>query len=172
MIQRLGHTVSGLKTDKYRYCVFYMLDNFGVGQSFSPEALHLTIAPWFVLPNYSEQKVSQSFMERFVDFPKIKTKVGGEVSLGPREDISVYLVEHTNDISSLHVRAIDWLDGLGARWAVKNPYVKDEYKPHIRKRANYHPVLGQSLVIDNLCLVRANRRPDEKRLIEAKVLLK
>jgi 2'-5' RNA ligase len=172
LILRLGLTVNGLKPDKYRFCIFYMLDDLAAGQSFSPEALHLTIAPWFVLPDESEQRVSLSFMTRFLDVKKINTKIDIEVSLGPREDISVYLVEPTNEISDLHAEAIGWLDSLGARWAVKNPYVKDEYKPHIRKRSNYHPALGQGLIIDNLCLIRANRRPDDKRLIEAKVELK
>lgn len=163
--------MSALKNEKYRYCLFYLLKDVPEGGNFSPEDLHITIVPWFVVEPDVEISLLNSFKNQFSNIKQFKVTVGSEVSLGPREDISVLLVNPEQQTHNLHQKALDWIDFLRARWAVKNPYVAEDYKPHIRQRENISLKPGDELCFNTVYLVRALRRADDFRLVLGKVVL-
>jgi hypothetical protein len=67
---------------------------------------------------------------------------------------------------------LGWFNLLNARWAVKSPYVGEQYIPHIRRRAGHNLSEGETLEISSLTLVCANRRGDDVRNVIAKVNFK
>lgn len=161
--------MNGLKTEKYRYWLTYLLDDLPVGAAFTPSALHITIIPWFVVGPESEESLVESFSSTFSLFKKFTVTIGNNVSLGPREDVSVLLVENQPQIEKLHKAALEWFDVIEARWAVKNPYVGEEFIPHIRRREKTSLKKGDTLEFSSLSLIKALRRADDMRIVEAKV---
>lgn len=162
--------MSALKTEKYRYCLFYLLKNIPEGSKFLPEELHITTVPWFVVEPDVEVSLLHSFKTTFAGTTAFEVRVGHEVSLGPREDVSVLLIEPNEQIYNLHQKALEWCESLNSRWAVKHPFVAEEYKPHIRRRQNTSLKFGDILKFDSISLIKALRRADESRTVDGQVL--
>lgn len=162
--------MSELKTEKYRYWLTYLLEDLPVGAAFEPGDLHVTLIPWFVVPPDVEATLAKTFELAFSGHKAFDLKVNGEVSLGPRQDISVFLLDSRPEIYELHKKALGWFESLEAKWAVKNPYVGDEFKPHIRRRPNTYLHKGDKIHFNSLTLVQALRRSDNVRTVKAKVV--
>jgi hypothetical protein len=159
------------KKAKQRYWITFLLDDLNEGDKFQPGILHLTIIPWFVA-DITEQEVIEIFKSSFVDLPKIDASVGAITDFGPNDEVKVSLVEDSSDISKIHERALNLFNKINAHWAVKNPYVGDEFKPHIRRRPGVAVKEGDILHLNSLVLVKANRQEDNLRSVAAKVDLK
>jgi 2'-5' RNA ligase len=160
--------VSEKKADKQRYWITYLLKDLEEGANFKPELLHLTIIPWFVTYE-STQEVIDLFRERFSGKKPFKVAVKEPIEFKSRRKIPVNLISRTDDLFALHEEALRLFDQLEARWAVKNPYVDEDYIPHVRRRFGHNISEGESLNIDSLSLVSARRRGDDIRTIVAKV---
>lgn len=158
------------KPKKYRYWLTHLLRDLPAGAEFSPGELHITVIPWFVVEPEVELELNKSFIENFSGQAPFEVSIGGEVSLGPRQDISVFLLEDSQEITQLHNQAVEWFEKLNARWAVKHPYAKDEYIPHIRRREGNLLRPGDKVNFNSLSLVRALRRADEVREVAAKAV--
>lgn len=158
------------KADKPRYWVTYLLPHLPVGAHFNPGELHLTILPWFVT-EIGDKKVVNSFYEWFKNQPAFDITVGRAKEFKHKRTIPVNLVQDSPELLNLHKMAMDWFKWLAARWAVKTPYVEDEFMPHIRRRPGHNLSQGDTLHIGSLSLVRAHRRGDELRTVAAKVEL-
>lgn len=157
------------KIEKYRYWLTYMLDDMPVGTDFLPTALHATVLPWFVVDPGVESALNESFISQFSGSGTFTVVVGEEASLGPREDVSVLLLEDAPQLFDIHKMALNWFESLNARWAVKHPYVGDDYVPHIRLRSDTQLVKGDKLPISAIYLVKALRRASDDRQVAAKV---
>jgi 2'-5' RNA ligase len=151
--------------------VAYLLKDLAVGNTFKPDLLHLTIVPWFVT-ELDDEEVIKSFSERFSNDKALDVTIGEEGEFKNKRKILVNFVKPSLDILSLHTKALEWLEELETRWAVKNPHVGPEYIPHVRRRAGSHNLSeGEALHISSLSLVRAHRRGDDIRTVAAKVKL-
>lgn len=170
LIPQPGLTVNVLKTEKYRYWLTYLLEDLPAGANFSPSDLHMTVIPWFVVDDEVEENLPALFKSEFSNVDSFIVRIGADVSLGPRDDISVLLIEGNPKVYDLHNKAFAWFESINGRWAVKNPYVGEEYKPHIRRRKQTWLRQGDKLNINSLVLVKALRRTDDFRLVEGKVL--
>lgn len=162
--------MSASKAEKLRYWVTFLLDDLKAGQEFSVEALHLTVVPWFVTDEVDNKQLTASFLKNFANLPAFEIVVGPQKEMGGR-GVSVNLVEPCDELLQLHTKALGWLDGLSARWALKNPYVGSDYRPHIRRRDNTVIQEGQHLRLTNLSLVKAARQEDWRRVVAARVEL-
>jgi 2'-5' RNA ligase len=160
--------VSEKKADKQRYWIAYLLKDLGEGDNFRPDLLHLTIIPWFVTERYGEE-VKSAFREQFSGQKPFKVEVREVIEFKSRRRIPVNLIEPIYNLLSLHEQALHYFSLLNARWAVKNPYVSEEYIPHVRRRSGYNLSQGESLQVDSLSLVSARRRGDDLRTVVAKV---
>lgn len=160
--------VNTSRPEKYRYWVVFLLKDLPVGYTFQPGFLHITIIPWFVSDEPDEQ-ITNSFTEKFSGFETFNVKVGPQVKFGPRREVSVNLLEDASKIVNLHQMALNWFNEIKARWAVKNPYIDEQFTPHVRRRQGTKLETGQILHLHQLILVRALRHEDNNRLIVAKV---
>ena len=68
----------------------------------------------------------------------------------------------------LHQLALSWFGKVGARWAEKDPYVGNDYVPHVAQRHGFVLTEGQTLPITSLTLFKAARREDQIRQVAAR----
>jgi hypothetical protein len=159
--------VSASKT-KQRFWVTFLLNDLVEGNTFAPGIIHLTIIPWFVA-DVPEQDIIESFRKFFIGFKQLDIRVGPQVNFGPQNDVSVNLLNPTPQLTEIHNTALKWFEQIDARWAVKNPYVGKEFKPHIRRRPGIQIKENDILHLKSLSLVKANRQENNIRIIAAKV---
>lgn len=155
------------KGEHRRYWVTFLLEDLPVGASFKPDVLHINVIPWFVT-EMEDAEVIESFYEKFSDFKALDVQVGTKTRLGPR-NVSVNIIENRDKLIPVHQNALDWFNILSARWALKNPYVDDDYIPHIRRRDDTRLNEGEHLHLAALNLVSARREEDDIRQVAAKV---
>lgn len=154
---------------KLRYWLAFMLDDMPVGEVFEPGRLHITVIPWFVT-EMAESEVIQRFNADFKDRNRFEVHIGGKAMFGPKKDVEVSLIEPNQQLLNLHQKALAWFDEINARWAVKTPHVGDDYIAHIRRRRKDSVINdGDVREFNSLCLIKANRREDGKRIVAAKV---
>ncbi|HET9850327.1 MAG TPA: 2'-5' RNA ligase family protein [Candidatus Saccharimonadales bacterium] len=162
--------MNGLKTDKKRWWLSIFLNDLAVGQVFQPGLLHVTIMPWFVT-ELAEEQILESFKKQFSKTPSFELEIGKTVKFGPRKNVSVSLIRYEPRLSKLHQLSLEWLESLGGRWAVKNPYTAEQYTPHIRHRRGKPISAGQQIAVDSLYLIEARRQEDSRRRVTAKAAL-
>ncbi len=155
------------KTNLYRYYISYLLDDLPVGAKFDSSALHITILPWFAIET-DEGPFLEWFYKHFDEVKAFEAVVGEPMMFGPRKDVPVNLMEPKEKFLELHQLALSWFGELGARWAERDPYVGDDYKPHVAQRRGFVLEQGQTLPIKSISLFKATRRPDHIRQVAAK----
>jgi 2'-5' RNA ligase len=162
--------VNEKKADKPRYWITYLIKDLKEGATFKPDALHLTIIPWFVTDK-DNSEVIKLFRRQFAKEKKFKVFVNGAHEFKSRRKIPVNIIYPSSEILALHKKAINYFDSLEARWAVKNPYVGEQYVPHVRRRPGHNLSEGDNLEISSVSLISAHRRGDDLRTVAAKVEL-
>lgn len=162
--------MSASKADKCRFWIAIFLNDLRPETVFHPGLLHLTLIPWFV-SDTPDKIVVEAFTSKFAHYKKFSLKLGERTTFGPNQDISVNLVEPSGNLSVLHQISLDYFSSIGGRWAVKNPYVGSEFKPHIRRRRGTKLKAGQIIRVDRIDLVKARREEDHLRQLAAKVEL-
>ncbi|HCM51669.1 TPA: hypothetical protein DIS56_00840 [Candidatus Saccharibacteria bacterium] len=164
-------TENAKKPDKLRFWLALMLEDLPVGTQFQPGRLHLTIIPWFV-SELDEDALINSFSGKFSKINKFNLVLGQKAMFGPKKDVSVSLIEPNQTLQALHELSLEWFDEIGARWAVKNAHVAQDYKPHIRRRQGTKIKTGEIYKINSLSLIKAARHEDGKRVVAARISLK
>ncbi len=161
--------MSALKTDKYRYMIVYMLDDLDVGEHFKPTALHISILPWFALET-DEAPFVDWFYKHFDAVEAFEAVADKQAMFGPRQDVPVSIVEPQKKFLALHKTALSWFGAVGARWAENDPYVGDDFIPHIAQRDGYILDDSKMVHINSLTLFKANRHEDQIRTVVAKAI--
>jgi hypothetical protein len=162
--------VNESKAKKQRYWVAFLLDDLSIDATFYPGLLHLTIIPWFV-SDLPEEEIIKSFQSTFSGLPTVELEVGKQVSFGPENNVAVNLVRDNPNLMNIHKLSLDWFERISARWAVKNPYAGEEYKPHIRRRGGNDLKQGDILNLNFMSLISANRQENNIRKVVARVSL-
>lgn len=160
-------TENELKTKPFRYYISYLLDDLAIGAKFKPSALHITVLPWFALET-DEGPFLTWFYKHFDQIQAFEAVVGEPMMFGPQKDVPVNLIEPKAEFLKLHHLALSWFGELGARWAERDPYVGDDYKPHVAQRHGFVLQAGQTLPITSLSMFKATRREDYTRQVAAK----
>jgi hypothetical protein len=163
--------VPASKTNPYRYLIAYLLDDLGVGDKFEPTALHVTILPWFALET-EEGPFLNWFYKHFQDVAAFDAVAVQRAMFGPKEDVPVSILEPEDRFMELHKLALSWFGAVGARWAEKDPYVGDDFIPHVSQRRGYVIEENQTLHISSVTLFKAKRIEDHIRTVAAKAILK
>ncbi len=158
------------QTRPYRYYIATMLDDLPIGATFDPSALHITILPWFALET-AEEPFLEWFYKHFDAVNSFEAQVGEQRMFGPKKDVPVNLIEPAEQFLELHQIALSWFGALGAHWAERDPYVGDDYTPHVAQRRGFVLEEGQRLPINSLTLIKARRREDQIRHVAAKAML-
>ena len=159
------------KTDKYRYLIAHLLNDFPLEAKFKPSELHITVLPWFALET-EEGPFLNWFYEHFGDLPAFQAAADRQAMFGPYKDVPVSILTPQDKFMELHRVALSWFGAVGARWAERDPYVGDDYIPHIAQRHGFVIAQGQTLPISSVTLFKARRREDQTRIVAAKALLK
>lgn len=158
------------KTKPFRYYISYLLDDLPIGATFKPSALHITILPWFALET-DEGPFLTWFYDHFKEKQAFMATVMQRRLFGPKKDVPVNLIEPSDRFLEFHNLALSWFGQVGARWAEKDPYVGDDYLPHVAQRQGFVLQEGQQLLINSLTLFKATRREDHIRHVAAKAQL-
>ncbi|MDB5160698.1 MAG: hypothetical protein JWO96_78 [Candidatus Saccharibacteria bacterium] len=166
-IPQPGLTVSASKADRPRFWLVFLLDNLPEGSIFKVGALHITVIPWFVA-DLSSQEIIETFYTKFSTFQQLEIKVGKLIELGPR-NVPVSLIEPSPELLAIHQEALAWFKDIEARWALKDPYVDDQFLPHIRRRGGASLLEGETIKFKSLSLVSARRQEDGLRKVAARV---
>ena len=170
LIQPAEPTGNVKKANRPRYWLTYLPSDLAVGQTFKPDGLHLTIITWFVT-EHSDEEVIKSFEASFSSVHKFEVVVGKKDVFANKRKISINPIEPSQDLKSLHAKALQWFGEIEARWAVKSPHVDTEFVPHIRRRVGHNVSEGERVMVSSLSLVRAFRRGDDLRTVASKVKL-
>ncbi len=163
----MAPTESASKTKPYRYFIAYLLDDLAIGAKFKPSVLHIIILPWFALET-DEGPFLTWFYNHFDRVQAFNGIVGEPKLFGPKKDVPVSIMEPERKFMQLHMLALSWFGRVGARWAEINPYVGNDYVPHVAQRHGIVLQEGQTLPITSLTLVKAARREDQIRQVAAK----
>jgi hypothetical protein len=163
--------VPELKTNKHRYLIAHLLNDFPIGAKFKPSELHITVLPWFALET-EEGPFLNWFYEHFGNLPAFEATADRRALFGPYRDVPVSILTPQDKFMELHRVALSWFGAVGARWAERDPYVGDDYVPHIAQRRGYVIEDGESLPVSSVTLIKASRREDHIRIVAAKALLK
>jgi 2'-5' RNA ligase len=163
--------VSESKTKPYRYYISYLLRDLAVGAKFEPSELHITILPWFAIET-DEPPFIDWFYRHFDEVQAFEATAARRAVFGPKKDVPVSILEPEAEFMKLHVLALSWFGAVGARWAEKDPYVGDDYIPHVAQRRGYVLAEGQKLLIDSVSLFKASRREDRVRMVAAKAIFR
>lgn len=166
----MAHIENASKTKPYRYLIAYLLDDLEIVAKFKPSALHITILPWFALET-DEGPFLTWFYEHFDRMPAFMATVGERKYFGPQKDVPVNIMEPERKFMQLHRLALSWFGKVGARWAEIDPYVGNDYVPHIAQRQGFVLEKGQPLSLSSITLVKAARREDHIRQVAAKAML-
>jgi hypothetical protein len=158
-------------TNKYRYYVSYLLEDLPVGAAFKPSVLHITILPWFALET-EEGPFLNWFYKHFGDVEAFDAVADSRTMFGPRHDVPVSILSPKDKFMELHKLALSWFGAVGARWAEKDPYVGDDYVPHVAQRQGYVIGENQILRISSVSLFKAKRINDQTRTVAAKAILR
>jgi 2'-5' RNA ligase len=162
--------VNESRTKLYRYYLSYLLDDLPIGAKFDRSALHVTILPWFAL-EADEGPFLKWFYQHFDQVLAFDATVGERQMFGPNNDVPVNLLEPREEFLKLHKLALSWFGDVGARWAERDPYVGEDFVPHVAQREGYVLEEGQTLRINSLTLFKATRRLDNIRQVAAKATL-
>lgn len=165
----MAPTENESKTKPYRYLIAYLLDDLPIGAKFKPSALHITTLPWFALET-DEGPFLDWFYKHFDRVPAFMATVGEGKYFGPQKDVPVSIMEPERKFMQLHRLALSWFGEVGARWAEKDPYVGNDYTPHIAQRRGFVLEEGQNLLINTLTLFKATRREDHVRQVAARAV--
>lgn len=163
-------TENELKTKPYRYLIAYLLDDLPIGAKSNPSFLHITILPWFALET-DEGPFLTWFYKNFDRLQAFTATVGERKLFGPNRDVPVSLMEPQPKFMELHTLALDWFGEVGASWAERDPYVGNDYLPHVAQRQGYVLTQGQQLLINSVILIKAARRENNIRQVAAKAVL-
>lgn len=155
------------KTDKYRYYISHLLEDFPVGTKFRPFALHITILPWFALET-QEAPFIEWFYKKFGNIQAFDTVAERRDMFGPRKDVPVSILSPKDKFMELHLDALSWFGEVGARWAERDPYVGDDFVPHVAQRNGFVLEEGEKLHIGSLTLFKAHRQEDQIRIVVAR----
>lgn len=158
------------RTDGNRYLIAYLLDDLAVGANFKPSVLHITILPWFALKT-DEALFIKWFYEHFDAIEAFDAIAAHRAVFGPHKDVPVCIVEPQNRFMDLHKIALSWFGAVGARWAERDPYVGNDYIPHIAQRQGYVINESESFHISSVSLFKASRHDDQVRTVVAKAVL-
>lgn len=146
-----------------------MLDDLEIGGEFESSARHITILQWFALET-EEGPFLNWFYDHFKDLKAFDATAGERKMFGPRQDVPVTILGPKERFMALHKLALSWFGDVGARWAERDPYVGDDYVPHIAQRQGFNIEEGQMIHIGSLILFKAKRHEDHIRKVAAKVL--
>lgn len=163
-------TSSASKTKNYRYFIAYLLEDLPIGAKFKSSALHIIILPWFALET-DEGPFLTWFYNHFDSVPAFSATVGEHKLFGPQKDVPVSIMEPQRKFMQLHQLALSWFGQVGARWAEKDPYVGNDYVPHVAQRHGFVLQAGQTMPITTLTLVKAARHEDQVRQVAARAEL-
>lgn len=159
------------KTNQHRYLIAYLLDDLPVGAEFKPSALHISILPWFALET-EEGPFLNWFYKHFDSFESFDATADRRAMFGPKKDVPVSIMEPESKFMELHKMALSWFGAVGARWAEHDPYVGDDYIPHIAQRRGYVLDEGEKLHIGSLTLFKALRQEDHVRAVAARAVFR
>jgi 2'-5' RNA ligase len=146
-----------------------MLDNLAIGDTFKPSALHITILPWFALET-EELPFLNWFYKHFKSVEAFDSIAASRTKFGPKKDVPVTIMEPKEKFMELHQLALSWFGEVGARWAERDPYVGDDFIPHIAQRRGFVVEEGQKIHIGSLTLFKAKRHDDQVRVVAAKAV--
>lgn len=146
----------------------FLFRDLEVGETFSPDELHMTVVPWFVT-ELPEDEVIESFKLKYSGQKPFEITLGAPAEFRNGRKVSVNLVKPVRRLKALHDMTLDWMRDLEGRWAVKNPYVATDYVPHIRRRRGRNFNEHDKLQLKNISLINAFRRGDDLRTVIAKV---
>jgi hypothetical protein len=163
--------VSESGTNPYRYLIAYLLDDLPIGATFKPSVLHITILPWFALET-EEGPFLNWFYKHFGAAAAFDAVADKRAMFGPHKDVPVSILSPTDKFMDLHNIALSWFGALGARWAERDPYVGDDYIPHIAQRRGYVIEENQTIRVGSITLFKASRHEDQVRTVAAKAILK
>ena len=163
--------MSASETSKYRFLIAFLLDDLEIGTTFKPSVLHVTILPWFALET-DEGPFLNWFYKHFGSVTAFDAKAAQRAMFGPHKDVPVSILSPKDRFMELHEISLSWFGAIGARWAEKDPYVGDDYIPHISQRKGFVIEQGQTIHIGSVTLFKASRIEDQVRTVAAKAVLK
>lgn len=132
------------------YILAYTLSPLSRGQVFGPWPLHITIVPWFIIPDGKIYEAAIAISEVVCRHDPVTLAGEARMQFGPQ---SVIVMQKPPEMQALHDSLLSLIQSKG--WGIaKKQYTGSRFKPHITDRQ--HKITPDiSVRLDNIAFVKA-----------------
>lgn len=146
-----------------KYVLVSTLEPVEKGMEFTKWPLHVTLVPWFTLPDGSFRAFDNALQNRIHNF-RVQEPVGDKLELfGPNKDIRVRTLRKIGELASMHRDLAESIEQVGG--ALHDVWVKDLYQPHVTYTEDQGVDEGEKISLTNLNLIwgdiNGNRRVEK-----------
>lgn len=146
-------------------CTF--LEEQAVGLRFEKWLLHVTVAPWFRLPDSSEA-IAAGLREALTAISPFEVVGEGEAMFGPRKNRPVRLLKQSPPLNDIEAKVRAYLHKKRAWLVDETTKVRQEFRPHVTAQKAVSLKEGGTVVISKLYIVE---QKGEYKEIVAEIVL-
>lgn len=143
---------------EYIFCV--LIDSYDEGDEFIEWPLHITLVPWFFVPDITEFQLS--ITEAITYLRPIHVIVGEERVWGPN---TVNVIERSEPLHDLHARLLRQTN-MSGRIVINQQYTGENYTPHITQQSSLSATPGDKIIIDQFCIIKKTHSHRLKTVIK------
>jgi len=137
-----------------KFVLVSTLDSLEKGEQFTLWPLHVTVMPWFSMPDGNRQAFKNTLTNRLHDVAPIVARGDAEALFGLTKDVPVRTLHSMGALASLHALALEVVERFDG--AVDSPYVGSNYIPHITNQNGEGIEEGQEVRFDAVQLIRGD----------------
>jgi len=123
-----------------------------VGESFARWPLHVTIVPWFRLPDSSEM-IASGLAQALATIQSFQVRADGEAMMGPRRQRHARLMQQPTPLSDIEQKVRTYLHKKRAWLVDETTKRKYQYRPHVTDQGSGALQEGDTFWCDRLYII-------------------
>ncbi len=134
-----------------RSIIVSSLDPIKAGEQFKKWPRHITVVPWFFIPETSKPSFKQALKKRAKNTSRLTVIGDREALFGPKHDVRVRTLREIGLLANLHsllLEDIKFFDGK-----VASEYIAQNYVPHVTYQDGRGIAAGEVLQLNAVQLI-------------------
>lgn len=131
-------------------CAF--IEEQRAGTQFKAWLLHVTIVPWFRLPDSSEVIV-EGLEQALKTITPFEVVADGEAMFGPRKNRPVRLLKQPTPLSDIEAKVRTYLHKKRAWLVDETTKIRQDFRPHVTMQKDNGLQAGEKFMINRLYIV-------------------
>lgn len=133
-----------------------------VGRQFTDWLLHVTIVPWFRLPDLSAQ-IAAGLAKALTPIQPFEASAGGMVKFGPKKNRPARLLELPTPFTEIEQRVRSYFHKKRTWLVDETTKRRHEFRPHVTTQKSGELAEGQTFKVDKLYIVE--QKGDYKEIV-------